>query len=731
MPESRPEPRYDIAVIGDFRFPGGTSAAVAEEIEAQAAAGYRTALVQLKGPVLKFPHPFHPRIRACIDAGLAELVDPDAPIGAGLAIAHHPALFAHPPRRGLRIAAAERLLIVHHPPFDGIGEPSYDWRRADRVAAELLGGELVWAPIGPAVRSQLESLDEPPTLLGHDWYNVLDPSAWRAPRGEFRDTCPVIGRHSRPDPLKWPDSRDEVLAAYPEDPRFLIRVLGGGPYLRELVGPYPRNWQVWPFNAMPAARFLGMIDFFVYFHHSRWVEAFGRTIIEAMASGAVAILPPHFRPLFGDAALYADAHDAPQVSLALRGDPAAYREASRRGQDDVRRRFSHKAHVSRLREVIGRPRRQRIVAPARRAPMRVLLMSSNGVGMGHLTRLLAIARRLPPPLEPVFLTLSQALKVIQDQGYLAEYLPYHAYLGADVTAWNRFLHQELNELISFYGPRALIFDGHMPYGGLMDALKDNPDLWSGWCRRGMWGAHHRSIDAIRRESSFDAVIEPRDLAGAYDDGITVEHRSRTRMVEPIRLLDPEEIMGRDEARRELGLKQDRLTVLLQLGSGNNYDYRAVRKLAVDRLRRLGDVQVAIAQWMIAEQALDVPDDVLKLSHYPLSRYLPAFDFVISAVGYNSFHEIVSAQVPAVFVPNEHPQQDNQLGRARYAERHGFGFCVRTSEVYRLAACIDALLDPAERRRLRDGCAALAFENGAIEAARFIEEMAYGRRIDRA
>jgi hypothetical protein len=724
------ESHYDIVVIGDFRFPGGTSAAAAEEIEAQAAAGYRTALVQLKGPVLRFPHPFHPRIRACIDAGLADLVDPDGAISAGLAIAHHPALFAHPPRRGLRIAASERLLIVHHPPFDAAGEPSYDWRRADQVAAELLGGEVVWAPIGPAVRAQLESLDEPPPLLGHDWYNVLDPAAWRVARGEFRDARPVIGRHSRPDPLKWPDSRDAVLAAYPDDARYLIRVLGGGPYLRELVGPYPRNWQVWPFNAMPAARFLGTIDFFVYFHHSRWVEAFGRTIIEAMASGAPAILPPHFRPLFGDAALYAEAEEAPELCLALRGDARVFREAGRRGQEEVRRRFSHKAHVQRLREIAGRPRRQRVVAPARRTPLRVLLMSSNGVGMGHLTRLLAIARRLPPPLEPVFLTLSQALKVIHDQGFLAEYLPFHAYLDTDIRGWNRFLHEELNEIISFYGPRALVFDGHMPYGGLVEALGDNPELSSAWCRRGMWGAQHRSVDAIRRESSFDAVIEPRDVAGAYDDGITAQHRSRTRVVEPISLLDAKELMGRDQARRELGLRQDRLAVLLQLGAGNNYDYRAARRLAIERLRGAGDVQVALAQWLIAEQTVDAPDDVLKLSHYPLSRYLRAFDFVISAVGYNSFHEIISARLPAIFVPNEHPQQDNQLGRARYAERHGFGFCVRTTEIYRLAACIDALLDPAERQRLRDGCAAIEFENGAIEAARFIEEMAYGRRLDR-
>ena len=39
---------------------------------------------------------------------------------------------------------------------------------------------------------------------------------------------------------------------------------------------------------------------------------------------------------------------------------------------------------------------------------RVLLMSSNGAGMGHLTRLLAYAQHLPPRIEPYVLSLSQA-----------------------------------------------------------------------------------------------------------------------------------------------------------------------------------------------------------------------------------------------------------------------------------------------------------------------------------
>ncbi len=37
---------------------------------------------------------------------------------------------------------------------------------------------------------------------------------------------------------------------------------------------------------------------------------------------------------------------------------------------------------------------------------RILFLSSNGTGLGHLTRSMAIARRLDPSLEPLFFTLS-------------------------------------------------------------------------------------------------------------------------------------------------------------------------------------------------------------------------------------------------------------------------------------------------------------------------------------
>lgn len=720
---------YDVVAIGDFRFPGGTSSAVAEELRAQAAAGYRTGLIQLKGPVLKYPHSINAKVRACLDQGLADLLDPDETVATRLVLAHHPSLFTHLPRRALRIQADRRLLIVRHPPFDGFGQPNYDWAVIHRHAEAMLSGEVVWAPVGPSVRGQLAALDEPPPLLDHDWYGVLDPRPWRVERNGPLEARPVIGRHSRPDPLKWPGDAATILAAYPHDPSYIVRILGGGPFLRELLGDYPPNWQVWPFNAIPPDRFLTTVDFFVYFHHSQWVEAFGRSIVEAMASGAVAVLPRHFETLFGEGAIYVQPHEVRDRVRQLHADRRAFVRQSKRALALVAERFGPAAHVKRLRDLIGRPSRSVRATRIPRRKRRILFVTSNGVGIGHLTRMLAVARRCAEPLQPVFLTLSQAVRIVRDQGFLVEYLPFHALLGCDIQEWNKCLRKEANELIAFYDPAVLVFDGNVPYHGLVDALRDNPDLLSIWCRRGMWQPG-RGQEAISREQHFDAVVEPRDLAGERDRGLTAQQRTGIRLIDPIRLLDADDLLPPEEARAALGINSSRPTVLLQLGAGNNYDYATLRRTAIALLRERYDADVRVAEWPIADQPIKLPDGVGVLKEFPLSRYLKAFDLVISAAGYNSFHELLLAGVPAIFVPNEHPQQDDQLGRARFAEQQDIGACVRVREIYRLSACVERLLQPEERRRVGERCAALDQSNGAFELAAFIEEMAYSRRVDR-
>ncbi|MGI9491982.1 MAG: hypothetical protein ACR2QF_06235, partial [Geminicoccaceae bacterium] len=634
-------------------------------------------MIQLKSILIDRPEPLHHDLETMIEEGHVALLDPGLPASAKLVLATDPALFTHLPQRFLRLDAQHRIVIVRKCPINADGDSLYDWSSICQNVNEVLGGPVSFAPLDQAIRHQLDDLDPRPQLTDENWHDVLDAHQWRQRRDGFCGSRPVIGRHGETVSLAWPTSAAALLAAYPDDRQMNVRLLGGGEILKDIIRPYPHNWEVLPAEDTDIKHFLSTLDFYVHTQHPGDIVTLDPSILKAMASGAVAILPPAFEPIFGDAAVYAYLDEIEPTIWRLYADSSAYIARSHAGAGMVQEAFSQAGFVERLRVLIGSPQRhvedegrtnRRHLPNPARGRRRVLFITINGVGMGHLTRMLAIARRCPEPIEPVFLTMSQALKVVREQGFLAEYVPSRTYLNCDLVRWNGYLRDEVVELISFYDPAVVLFDGNVPYQGIIDAIKANPDPWYVWSRRGMWRAGN--ADILARERFFDAVLEPGDLADDYDHGLTTQYRGRTRRVKPIRLLDSNEMLPRDKAKRELGLDAERPAVLIQLGAGNNFDYRSIHKTAFTHITERHHADIAVGEWLISENPMELPDNVVRLPSYPFARYFNAFDLAISAVGYNSFHELIYAGLPTILVPNEAMEQDNQLARALYADRHG-------------------------------------------------------------
>jgi hypothetical protein len=348
----------DVVIACDLRFPGGTSTSVVEEIQASAAAGYRIGLLHLDSSSLSTDRPFHPLIRSQLDSGSATLLLPGQAVNASLLIVKHPTVFTEPLGGRLPVNADQVVLVVGQVPRDRDGKFHYDPARVDAHLVAALGKRAVWAPVSPVVREHLRPAADASEILlaDSDWVEIIDPEPWTVDRTDTVDPDrPVIGRHSRPSPTKWPSTATDLLAAYPDDGTIRVRILGGIEGVPEVLGREPTHWEVEPFGAMPAREFLAGIDVFVYFHHPDLVEAFGRTVLEALASGAVVIVPPHFEPLFGAACLYAEPEDVVPGVQRLHADAVARLRQSETGVEEIRRRFSHEAHVARVAALIGAP----------------------------------------------------------------------------------------------------------------------------------------------------------------------------------------------------------------------------------------------------------------------------------------------------------------------------------------------------------------------------------------
>jgi len=366
------------------------------------------------------------------------------------------------------------------------------------------------------------------------------------------------------------------------------------------------------------------------------------------------------------------------------------------------------------------PRRSR---HRQRRPGRVLFMSSNGVGVGHLSRLLAIARRLPKGLESIFLSLSQALPVVRQFGFHGEFLPYHMSTLSDYEDWNAWLQLSLDQILEAYSVETVVFDGNMPYSGLCRAVSTRNACRLVWIRRGMWRADQDNRVHLSRAKYADLIVEPGDIASELDAGDAARYRHEAALVDPIRVLDPEELLSRRESCKELGLDRRRRYALVQLGAGNNFSNIDLIDRVVSTLREIGRVDPVIAEWLTAETPLDLWPDVPRLRCFPISRYYRAFDFTVSAVGYNSFNEIISFAVPAVLVPNLNSMMDDQSARAAFADSHGAAIHLDEDLRPMLREVIAAIHDPGIRRKLARGCQALARPNGAHEAARMVAAVA--------
>jgi glycosyltransferase involved in cell wall biosynthesis len=709
---------YDVAILCDFRYPGGTSTSIAEEVRAQAAAGLSTVLVHVPSPHQPTARPFSPRILDCIRDGAADLAHDGEPVHAKVLLIKQPRIFTEDLAVAPRVHAGRTVMVLNQAPGDLTDAQRYYDVAALTERVERYFGAVEWTPISPQIRGQILRVAPDAVLAAEDWHEIIDVDHWWLDRPEPVGPLPVIGRHGRADAVKWPREAAEILAAYPAADDLRVRVLGGGELAVKRIGHQPASWEVLPFGELSPRAFLRTIDFFVYFHDKDLVEAFGRTILEAMASGVPVIVGEHFRPLFGDAAHYCTPAEAPDLARALYADWPRYRASVAKARQIVEERFGHSSHLARLgvspaRVEVPAPRPAVRALPPRTP--RVLMVSDNGAGLGHLSRLMAMARRFPDGLKAVIATQSHGASVAYGEGFLTEYVPSRKVLRMDKPKWSVFLRARLKHLIDVYQPTVVAVDS-VPHDGFLDAIADHPGVTWVWVRRAMW-RKGVGTDWIERGPAFDAILEPGEYAAAADEGPTVADRARVHAVEPITFLDAAELLDAAAARTALGV-DDRPTALLQLGAGNINDISSPVNRSAGLLQKHG-FQVVVAESTIATGPVPRPVGAQAVKIYPVSRYLRGFDLVVAASGYNSFHELIGFGVPSVFVPNRATGLDDQVARARYAAATGTALVVEDPESDELEAVLDRAARADVRAALSRRCADVTFGNGAGPAATWL------------
>ena len=343
--------KYHVVFAGDWRQYGGPQKSMIEEIRSLKEAGYSVAILHLEAPrfMSTIVKPLNPVIQAMVNEGKVDEVLYDDDIEVELMILRYPPIlqFVANAPCGLRIR--RMFILANQAPSELDGsDVRYLVRDCMDNARRNFCDNVSWVPQGPQVRefitrylngTELESFDIPGIVKLSEWQT-------KVPRRR-RSLIPVVGRHSRDNRMKWPEEKITLTDVYPVDGTVDVRVMGGGKIPAKVLetAATPAGWIVYPTDAMPVQSFLRTLDFFVFFQHSNAVEAFGRAILEAIASNLVVILPPHYEKVFGEAAIYCEPKEVQSLISRYYSDSNLYEEQQHKALEVLNERFTHEAYV--------------------------------------------------------------------------------------------------------------------------------------------------------------------------------------------------------------------------------------------------------------------------------------------------------------------------------------------------------------------------------------------------
>ena len=357
----------------------------------------------------------------------------------------------------------------------------------------------------------------------------------------------------------------------------------------------------------------------------------------------------------------------------------------------------------------------------------IILATSNGVGMGHLARASAIALALKEYANPIIVSMAGGIAEVPEfMGIRCEYIPGRDRLWLPRDKWDAYLRDRLLALIDETGAKVLSFDGVVPYPGVIATKFGHPKLSLVWVRRGLWQKKPQRFVLGLQSKMMDHIVEPGDIARAYDFGPTAIRKDAT-LTSPVSLFQRETAFNRDEARKILGLDLDRPAVLVQLGTGDS-DVNEKMTAALSGLIGWKDLQVILTKQPLDKDGKSLaPEglDIRVVRYFPLAKVLHAFDAGVCATGYNGVHELLPAQVPTVFVSNIRGT-DDQEARAKWC--HDFGYALRAdqADLADITAKVSELQSAEVRARLAAKCAELSDTTGGAEIANILFDLASAR-----
>ena len=356
-------------------------------------------------------------------------------------------------------------------------------------------------------------------------------------------------------------------------------------------------------------------------------------------------------------------------------------------------------------------------------PLRIVNYAVNGVGTGHVTRLIAISRWLRRHSEGLgveseiyFLTSSEAGALLFAERFPAFKLPSRtvvAEAGVDETRFLAMARPWVCETLRALDPDLLVVDT-FPQGYFEELgpfLTTCPK--TAFIYRPLKESHASLPEFQNALSRYNLILVP-EYEQHAPLPVPPVVRDRVRYTGPVMVRERSEIMGREDARKILGIADDLLTVYISAGGGGDRNAEHLIQTCYEALGGIQEFHLVIGAGPLYRGRCIYGGRVSWLTNGSAVEFVNAFDMAVSAAGYNTFNELMHFGVPVVFLPQE-KWADDQKARAERAARAGAAIVLDANGAT-LRQTIERFRDPAQRLSASRSARNLVPRNHASEAA---------------
>ncbi|MGR3661641.1 MAG: glycosyltransferase [Paracoccaceae bacterium] len=359
-------------------------------------------------------------------------------------------------------------------------------------------------------------------------------------------------------------------------------------------------------------------------------------------------------------------------------------------------------------------------APENNLPSRTIFLPTNGNGLGHAQRSSLIAMEMKSRGDVAFAAFPSCVNLINDKGFPCIPL---------VQKSDSHVEEYANDLVNYLRLKRtvrtgdkLVFDGGYVFDSIYRTIVEN-GLSATWIRRGLWQAGQVNSAAFSREKVFENVIVPNEafdeLNSAYTFGRNV-HQVGPVVQKPAAAMQSDALRAKLAA--EFQCEFDTLVVTM-LGGGYAVDRSAQMQTLAALMERRANCLHLVVVWPGAKVSPGLSGwkntrVVRTRNALALSQ---AANLVVSAAGYNSYHEILYHGIPSILIPQTAPFMDDQEKRANAASDRGLAVTVLGQELLLLEREVAAFLEGGKAADIRAALKDFEFPaTGNIAAARIIE-----------